>query len=235
MISKPIIAINFKAYYPYSFGEYALRLAKSAKKVWEETGIKIVLAPPYTEIRRIVEIVEGTEIDIYGQHADPVEPGARTGYTPLEALVEAGAHGVILNHSEHRLKLADLNWLIKRARKLGLKTLACADVPETGASIAVLEPDMVAVEPPELIGTGIPVSKAKPEIITGSVELIRRVNKDVLILTGAGISSGDDVYAAIKLGTIGVLVASAIVKAKNPYDVIKDMALRALDAIKSSN
>ena len=235
MALKPIIAVNFKAYYPYSFGEYALRLAKSARKVWEETGVRIILAPPYTEIRRIIEVVEGTEIEVYGQHADPVEPGARTGYIPLEALVEACAHGVILNHSEHRLKLADINWLIKRAQKLGLKTLVCADVPETGAAVAVLGPDMVAVEPPELIGTGIPVSKAKPEVITGSVELIRRVNKNVLILTGAGISSGDDVYAAIKLGTIGVLVASAIVKAKKPYDVIKDMALKALEAIKSSN
>ncbi len=232
MVDKPIVAVNFKAYYPYSFGEHALRLARAARKVWEETGVRIILAPPYTEIRMVLKAVEGTEIEVYGQHADPVEPGARTGYIPLEALVEAGAHGVILNHSEHRLKLADINWLIKRAGKLGLKTLVCADVPETGAAVAVLGPDMVAVEPPELIGTGIPVSKAKPEVITGSVELIRRVNRNVLILTGAGISSGEDVYKAIKLGTVGVLVASAIVKSENPYNVIKDMATKALEALK---
>jgi len=232
LVDKPIVAVNFKAYYPYSFGEHALRLARAARKVWEETGVRIILAPPYTEIRMVLKAVEGTEIEVYGQHADPVEPGARTGYIPLEALVEAGAHGVILNHSEHRLKLADINWLIKRAGKLGLKTLVCADVPETGAAVAVLGPDMVAVEPPELIGTGIPVSKAKPEVITGSVELIRRVNRNVLILTGAGISSGEDVYKAIKLGTVGVLVASAIVKSENPYNVIKDMATKALEALK---
>ncbi len=231
-MEKPIVAVNYKAYYPYSFGDHALRIARDAKRVWEETGVEIILAPPYTELYKVLKEVEGTSVKVYAQHADPVEPGARTGYIPLEALKELGVHGVILNHSEHRLKLADINWLIKKARKLGLETLVCADVPETGAAVAVLEPDMVAVEPPELIGTGIPVSKAKPEVITKSVELIRRVNKDVKILTGAGISSGEDVYAAVKLGTIGVLVASAIVKAKDPYSVIKDMAVKGLEALK---
>jgi triosephosphate isomerase len=231
---KPIIAVNYKAYYPYSFGEHALRIARDAKRVWEETGVDIILAPPFTELYRVLEEVRDTGVKVYAQHADPVEPGARTGYIPLEALKELGVHGVILNHSEHRLKLADINWLVKKAKKLGLKTLVCADVPETGAAVAVLEPDMVAVEPPELIGTGIPVSKAKPEVITRSVELIRRVNKDVVILTGAGISRGEDVYAAIKLGTLGVLVASAIVKAENPYDVIKDMALNGLKALEET-
>ena len=230
MVEKPIVAVNFKAYYPYSFGENALRIARDAKKVWEETGVEIILIPPYTEIKPVLEVVKGTEIKVYAQHADPVEPGARTGFIPLEGLKEAGVHGVLLNHSEHRLKLADINWLIKKAKELGLRTLVCADVPETGAAVAVLKPDMVAVEPPELIGTGIPVSKAKPEVITRSVELIRKVNSEVIILTGAGISKGEDVYAAIKLGTSGVLVASAIVKAKNPYEVIKDMALNGIKA-----
>ncbi|MCD6195638.1 MAG: triose-phosphate isomerase [Staphylothermus sp.] len=207
-------------------------MAHDAKKVWEETGVEIILIPPYTEIKPVLEVVKGTEIKVYAQHADPVEPGARTGFIPLEGLKEAGVHGVLLNHSEHRLKLADINWLIKKANELGLRTLVCADVPETGAAVAVLKPDMVAVEPPELIGTGIPVSKAKPEVITRSVELIRKVNSEVIILTGAGISKGEDVYAAIKLGTSGVLVASAIVKAKNPYEVIKDMALNGIKAFK---
>ncbi len=232
MAVKPIVAVNFKAYYPYSFGEKAKALAEAARKVWEETGVHIILAPPFTELKTVLEAAKGTGVEVYAQHADPVEPGARTGFIPLEALKEAGVHGVILNHSEHRLRLADINWLIKRARSLGLKTLVCADVPETGAAVAVLGPDMVAVEPPELIGTGIPVSKAKPEVITKSVELIRSVNKEVVILTGAGISSGDDVYAAIKLGTLGVLVASAIVKAANPYEKIRDMAVKGLEALK---
>lgn len=225
---RPILAVNYKAYYPHSFGKYALDIAKAAIKVQDEIDIDIILAPPYIELYQVIREVSGTRIKVFAQHADPMEPGAITGFIPLEGLKEIGIHGVIINHSEHRLKLADINYLIKKARGLSLEILACADVPETGAAIAILEPDMVAVEPPELIGTGISVSKAKPEVITKSVEIIRRVNEKVKILTGAGISTGEDVYKAIKLGTIGVLVASAVVKAKDVYSIMREMAISAV-------
>jgi triosephosphate isomerase len=228
---KPILAVNYKAYYPHSFGKHAVEIAKAAVRVKSEVDIEIILAPPFTELYRVLREVEGSGVRVYAQHADPMEPGAITGYTPLEGLKELGVQGVIINHSEHRLKLSDIKYLISKAHSLGLDVLACADEPETGAAIAVLEPDMIAVEPPELIGTGISVSKAKPEVITRSVELIRRVNSRVKILTGAGISTGEDVYIAVKLGTVGVLVASAIVKAKDPYAVMREMALEAVRAI----
>lgn len=227
---KPILAVNYKAYYPHSFGKNAVEIARAAIKVKEEFDIELILAPPFTELYRILKEVEGSGIKVYAQHADPLEPGAITGFIPLEGLKELGVNGVIINHSEHRLKLSEIHYLITKARVLGLEVLACADVPETGAALALLNPDMVAVEPPELIGTGISVSKAKPEVITRSVELIKKVNPQVEILTGAGISTGEDVYIAIKLGTIGVLVASAIVKAKNAYLVMKEMAENALKA-----
>jgi triosephosphate isomerase len=87
-----------------------------------------------------------------------------------------------------------------------------------------LKPDMVAIEPPELIGTGIPVSKAQPDVVSGTVQLVREVNEKVILLCGAGISHGEDVSAALKLGTQGVLVASGIVKAKDPYAIMREFA-----------
>ncbi len=227
MTEKPIIAINYKAY-PQAFGKKAIEIAKQAEKVAKETGVIVIVAPPFTELYRIVQEVE---IPVYAQHVDPYDPGAHTGYIPLEALKEIGVKGTIINHSEHQMKIADIHKIVAKAKKLGIQTLVCGDVPEVGAAVAVLEPDMIAVEPPELIGTGIPVSKAKPEVVTRSVELIRKVNPQVKILTGAGIATGEDVAAAIKMGTIGVLVASAVMKAKDPYKVIKDMAEKALKAL----
>jgi triosephosphate isomerase len=233
---KPILAINFKAYYPQSFGIYALNIAKAAVKVKEElSDVEIILAPPFTELYRVIREVEGSGVKVFAQHADPLEPGAITGFIPLEGLKDLGVNGVILNHSEHRLKLSEIFYLIKKAKNLGLEVLVCSDEPEIGASIALLEPDMIAIEPPELIGTGISVSKAKPEVITRSVSLISRVNKRVKILTGAGISTGEDVYIAIRLGTIGVLVASAIVKAKDPYNIMREMAFNSIKALKEKN
>jgi len=228
MIREPILAINFKAY-PTAFGIKGLNIAKSAEKVYKELGgnVEVIVIPPATELRKFKEELE---IKVFAQHADPYDLGARTGYLPLEVIKDTGVDGVLINHSEHRLRLDEINFLVTKAKKLDLITLVCADVPETGAAVAVLKPNIIAVEPPELIGTGIAVSKAKPEVVTNSVDLIRSVNKDVIILTGAGISTSDDVDAAIRLGTSGVLVASAIMKAKDPEKVIRDMAQAAYKA-----
>ena len=87
-----------------------------------------------------------------------------------------------------------------------------------------MHPDITSVEPPELIGTGIPVSKAKPEIVTDTVRLVHKVAPEMTILCGAGISQAQDVSIALKLGTRGVLVASGIVKAKDPYSVMRAFA-----------
>ncbi len=225
---EPMIVINFKAY-PTSYGRKGLEIAKLADKISKEFkgNVEVIIAPPATEIRMLRNEVE---IRIFAQHADPYDLGAKTGWLPLEIIKDAGADGLLINHSEHRLRLDEINKLVIKAKNLGMTSLVCADVPETGAAVALLRPDIIAVEPPELIGTGIAVSKAKPEVVTNSVNLIRNVNREVIILTGAGISSPDDVEAAIRLGTSGVLVASAIMKAKDPGKVIKGMVEAAYKA-----
>ncbi len=86
-----------------------------------------------------------------------------------------------------------------------------------------MNPSAIAVEPPELIGTGISVTQAQPEVISGTVDQIRVVNKDVTILCGAGISTGDDVVASIRLGAQGVLLASAVAKSDKPGDVLRGL------------
>ncbi|GAB6944038.1 triose-phosphate isomerase [Vulcanisaeta sp. JCM 14467] len=216
----PILIINMKVY-PEVLGKKALELAKVAESVARELGVSIAVAPPITELRTVAE---GVEIPVYAQGADPVEPGARTGHVPLEFIKEAGAVGVILNHSENRLLLNDLGWLVSRARSLGLETLVCAPDPYTSAAAAALEPTAVAVEPPELIGTGKAVSREKPDVIVRTVELVRKVNPSIPVITGAGIESFDDVKKAIELGTQGVLVASAIVKARDWKQKITELA-----------
>ncbi|MCJ7471146.1 triose-phosphate isomerase, partial [Candidatus Bathyarchaeota archaeon] len=128
------------------------------------------------------------------------------------------------NHSERRLKLSEIDETIRITKEHDLISIVCANNPTTSAAVAALKPDIIAIEPPELIGTGIPVSKAKPEIVTDTVKLVRQVNPTVTILCGAGISHGEDIAAALKLGTEGVLVASGIVKAKNPYMIMREFA-----------
>ena len=161
---------------------------------------------------------------------DRYKPGSHTGSIIAEDVKAVGAAGSIVNHSEHRLRLADIGMILERLRENGLISLLCTDTVETTKAGAALSPDILAIEPPELIGTGIPVSKAKPEVVVGAVEAVKKINPSVHILCGAGISTGDDVAKAIELGTEGVLLASAYVKAKDPKKVLSDMAEAALKA-----
>ena len=215
-----MIIVNFKTYME-STGRRAVELAKKAEKVSEETNVPIGVAPQYLDI---AEVAKATEIPVFAQHIDAIKPGGFTGHVLAASVKEAGAVGTLINHSEKQLKLADINEIIGITRENGLTSVVCANDPSVSAAAAALKPDVIAIEPPELIGTGIPVSKAKPEVIMGTIKLVREVNRTVTLLCGAGISRGEDVAAALKLGTQGVLVASGIVKAKDPYAVLRDFA-----------
>lgn len=219
-ISPPIILLNFKCYLEAT-GARAVQLAKYAQQVSEKLGVVVAVAPQAADIRLVSQQVK---VPVFAQHIDPIAAGSHTGHMLAESVLEAGASGVIINHSERRLRADVIEDTIVRARGLGLTTTVCANTPGIAEAIAALNPDMVAVEPPELIGSGVAVSKAKPEIITDTVSRIRRINKDVMILCGAGITSGNDVREALRLGTQGVILASGVVKARNQLAAIEDLA-----------
>jgi triosephosphate isomerase len=215
-----MIIVNFKTYLEAT-GKRAVELARKAEKVTRETGISTGVAPQFADLAAVAEAVE---IPVFAQHLDPIKPGGFTGHVLAESVMEAGAVGTLVNHSERQLKLADIDEILKITKEKKLISCVCANNPSISKAVAALQPDIMAVEPPELIGTGIPVSKAKPEVVSDTVRLVREVNREVTILCGAGISHGEDVKAASKLGTDGVLVASGIVKAKDPYAVIREFA-----------
>ncbi len=219
-IRTPIVLINFKTYLEGT-GKKALELARTAEKVSEETNVAIVVAVQPADIAAVAHTVT---IPVLAQHIDPVGYGSFTGHVLPESIKEAGAVGTLINHSERQLKLADIDALITRARELGMVSVVCSNNSAVGAAAAVLQPNIMSLEPPELIGTGIPVSKARPEVVSATVELVKRVNPKMTVLCGAGITTGEDVEAALKLGTEGVLVASGIVKAKDPYRVLRQFA-----------
>jgi len=219
-VHTPIILVNFKTY-AEATGRNALKLAQTAEKINQKTGVSVGIAPQYVDI---VPIAQAVSIPVFAQHIDPVTHGSFTGHVLPESVKAAGAVGTLINHSERRLKLADIDSAITRAREVSLVTVVCSNNSVVSTAAAALKPNMVAVEPPELIGTGIPVSKAKPEVVSGTVNLVKRVNPEVIVLCGAGITTGEDVAAALRLGTEGVLVASGIVKAKDPYKALLDFA-----------
>ncbi len=130
----------------------------------------------------------------------------------------------MLNHSEKRINTSEIEHSLIVAKDADLLTLVCAETSEAGAAIARFDPDMIAIEPPDLIGRGISVSKVRPELITSSLKGIRKISSTVKVLCGAGITTSNDVSKALELGTEGVLVASSIVKSKDPSRLLSQMA-----------
>src|SRR5207302_4198920 len=107
-------------------------------------------------------------------------------------------------------------------------SLGCGDTTQASVEIGGMLPDMLAIEPPELIGTGISISTARPELVTYSLKQIRTVNRSVRVLCGAGVTTAEDVSKALELGSEGVLVASGVVRSRDPRSVLESMAGKML-------
>jgi len=219
MLKTPCIIVNLKTY-QQGFGKKGLELLKSLEKA--STGYKgqVAVAAATVDIKLFSE---KSALPVFAQHIDPVGFGAFTGHVLPEAVKEAGAAGTLINHAERRLTIADIGAAVSRCREVGLISCVCTNNVDTSAAVAALGPDFLAVEPPELIGGTVSVSSAKPEIISGSVARVRKVNDKVKVLCGAGVKNGKDVSKAIELGSAGVLLASGVVTAKDVGAVMKDL------------
>jgi len=208
------IVVNLKAY-PCE----PVEVATAAREVSEKTGASIAVAPQAADLQRVAE----TGVETWAQHVSPVEHGSHTGSTLAEAAAEAGATGTLVNHSERRLTLADIDAAVEAAERADLETCVCANNPDQIGAAAALGPDAVAVEPPELIGTGTPVSKADPDVVTDAVAAAEAVDDSVPVYCGAGISTGEDLTAARELGAEGVLLASGVAKADDPRQALQNL------------
>jgi len=164
----------------------------------------------------VIAEVAGIGGDVWAQHVDPIEHGSHTGTVHPDAAAAAGASGTLLNHSERRLRLADIDTAIGAAHSAGLTTCVCANTPAQTAAVAALGPEIVAIEPPALIGGDVSVATADPDIVRDAVSAAAAVDPAVDVYCGAGVSTAADVSAAADLGASGVLLASGVAKAQDP-------------------
>lgn len=215
----PAIILNFKTH-PEVLGKRGWDLAKRFAAVADETGASIVVCPPTTDLAHVAKLVH---IPVFAQHVDAVEPGQTTGWSPPEALLEAGVAGTLINHSERKVAWEEMAKVIPRSRKIGLEVIACADDLAEAETLAKISPEYIAIEPPELIGGDVSVTTAKPDVISRAVERIHSANPRVAVLCGAGVKTRKDVAKALELGTSGVLLSSGVVKAKDPERALRDL------------
>ncbi len=216
---KPAIVVNFKTY-PEASGPAAVELSKLCDRICAEMGVNIIVAPPMLDLALVASTVR---IPVYAQHIDSVPSGSTTGHVTVENARSSGAKGTLVNHSEHRIKIAEIHDIIDRARSAGLSTIVCTNNLAVSKACAAMDPDFVAIEPPELIGGDVSVTTANPEIVADTVRAIRTISPEVGVLCGAGVKNGRDVAKALELGTDGVLLASGVVKSKDRRATLLDL------------
>lgn len=215
-VKFPVLITNFKTY-ESATGLSALKLAKLHEEVAKEYGVNFAVCPQVVDIWMIASQVD---IPVFAHHFDAITHGQYTGHILPEALKMAGADGSLLNHAEKRIPFTQIVDSLNRAREVGFFTVVCAKDIEEAKLIAALNPDAVAIEPPELIGGDISVSTASPQIIKNAVREI----PNVPVIVGAGIKTPRDIEVALGYGAKGILLASGVTRAKNPREVLAGFA-----------
>lgn len=211
--------INCKNYEEIA-GDKVVKLAKIVEKISKKYKIKIALAPPHHLLTKITDL----SIPVLAQHVDNMSVGSTTGFIIPELLKISKISGSLINHSEHRMQSSDIKRLVSRLQKLKMLSIVCVKNIAEAKKYAKLNPNYIAIEPPELIGSGKAVSKEKPELITKAVAAVKNANNSTKMLCGAGIVSREDVEKAIQLGAKGILVASGIIKSKNWEKIIVEFS-----------
>ena len=214
------IVLNFKNY-PQVMGRGSLLLARAAERVAKQTKVNIIVSPPNPMVALVAANVS---IPVYSQSVGSEHGDMTTGAYLPEAVKAAGGSGTILNHSESRRQREELRKLVPRLHRLPLDVCLCARTSSEAAALAGLGSRYLAVEPPELIGSGIAVSKARPELITETISAVKKTGYRGLILCGAGIVTGHDVAKAVELGSEGILVSSSVVKANDWTSKVRELA-----------
>jgi triosephosphate isomerase len=214
-LKTPILITNFKAY-SEATGEKAVALARIHQEIADEMGVNIAVSGMILDLENMAAAVK---IPVLSQHIDGVSYGAYTGLIPVDIAFKMGIDGSILNHSERRLSDSEIMRALEKMRELNMLSIVCAESDEEGRKFAEMGADFVAVEPRDLIGGDVSVSKARPELIAEAVAKIWTGK----VLIGAGIKTGEDVRIALSLGAAGVLVASGVVKAPDPRVALRDL------------
>lgn len=184
---KPIIAGNWKMH--KLIGESVALAAAIREALGGIEEAMSVIAPPFTALGGVAEVLKGSDIRLCGQnlHEAPGGQGAFTGEISASMLLDAGCSHVIIGHSERRTLFSEsdsrINAKMKTALQYGLTPIFCLGETlaqrEANETFPVIENQLkegliniaandigrvvIAYEPVWAIGTGKTASPAQAE------------------------------------------------------------------------
>jgi triosephosphate isomerase len=223
----------------------SVALAKELVDGLRLCGEKLLIAPAFTALAAVADVVRGSNIILGAQNMGPEEQGAHTGEVSVLMLKDLGVKAVILGHSERRHSYGEGDELINKklllALKHGLEPILC--VGETleereggrleavvgsqvkkglsGVDAAAMRSVTIAYEPVWAIGTG---KTATPEDADAVHAFIRRtvaglygeaVAKALCIQYGGSVKADNAVQLMAKPNIDGALVGGASLKAES--------------------
>lgn len=213
------IFVNFKTY-PQGTGEKAVELAQVCQEVQgEQEGQEGVEIIPIVQAIDLFRVKQEVDIPVWLQHLDWQPQGQFTGWINLEAVIEAGVRGTLLNHSEHQIPPGTIKQTISVIRNTQyeirkFEMMVCCKTLGQMERLVKLKPDYIGYEISELIGGKISITDFKQKSITQAVKICG----EIPLIVGAGVNQAKDIQKAKKLGAKGVLISSAVVLAKDPKE-----------------
>lgn len=197
----------------YIYGDQVFELAKAAEAASVKYDVDVLFIAPYVDIRRIREACP--HLVILAPYMDTLQPGRGMGSVLPEALKEAGADGVVINHCEHPsinnrqrpIELEEIRRTIERANECDLLSFVCANTIEDAGKIAAMNPDILNPEPTELIGT---TTAPDMNYVKGVIDAVKQAAPDVLVELAAGITKSEQIYDFIMAGSAAAGAASGL-------------------------
>jgi|SRR5581483_1230001 len=216
-----LVAGNWKLFKgPREAGEFCRALRDRLAGL---EGVDVAVCPPYVSLEPAVLALAGTEIAVAAQNVHWAETGAFTGEISAQMLLELGAYGAIVGHSERRQYFGESDEAVaKRARAAldaGLWVIACVGELEAERDrgqtenvlrrqVSVLEAHenlVIAYEPVWAIGTG---KTATPEQAQEAHAFIRTLI-DVPVLYGGSVKPENAAELLAQPDVDGALVGGA--------------------------
>ncbi|MEG1882883.1 MAG: triose-phosphate isomerase [Clostridia bacterium] len=211
----------------YIYGQPVLDFAKTADRAAQKYDVDVLFIAPYMEIRRIAEQTE--RVIVLAPYMDLIHPGRGIADVLPEALYEAGARGVLLNHCERPMALTTIKKCIDRANSLNMLSFVCADTLDEAKAVAQLQPDIMNPEPTELIGSG---KASDMSYVRDTVTEIKQINPSIYVEQAAGITTAQQIYDFIMAGSDGAGSASGLLQSKNPLELLDEMVHAVAEAKK---
>ena len=192
MSRRPFVAGNWKMH--KTAAEAAGLVGRLVAHVPD--GVDVAVCPPFTALRAAVEAASGSRIAVYAQTMHQAPQGAFTGEISAEMILDTGADGVLIGHSERRTLFNEtdeaVNAKVAAAHEAGLWVIVAVGETEQererGATEEVLRRQVeaalsglgaeraaettIAYEPVWAIGTG---RTATPETAQEAHAYIRDV------------------------------------------------------------